>query len=160
MPVVAILLPLYLFYSSLHLIDTYIALITANLVANIPLSVWLLQGFFDEVPIELDEVARVEGASLFNILWQIMLPIVKPAIAVTAIFVFLFTWNEFFIAVVLTRSQAIPITVAFSSFKQKHTFYWGPMSAALLVSLAPLLTMVILLQKHIVRGLTLGAVKG
>lgn len=159
LPTVAILLPLFLFFRSTNLIDTHLGLILANLLPNVPFSVWLLRSFFAEIPRELDEAARVDGCNSFAILWRIVFPIARPAIAVTALFNFLFTWNEFFIPLALSRTKAMPVTVAFAAFRQHIRMDWGGMAAASVVCFLPLFAVTLLFQQHIVRGMTLGAVK-
>jgi len=159
LPVIAILLPLYLFFRFLRLIDTYVALIAVNLVPNIPFNIWLLRSFFSELPQELDEAAKIDGCGPLMLLLRVIVPIAKPVIAVTAIFTFLFSWNEFFIPLVLSRTRTPTVTLAFAAFEQNFRFDWGAMCAAAVICLLPLFLVVILLQKHIVKGMTLGAVK-
>lgn len=158
-PIVAILLPLFLMFKYLKLIDTHIALILVNLIPTLPFSIWLLQGFLEEIPLELDEAAKIDGCGYLVILWRIIFPLAKPGVAVTAIFTFLFSWNEFFIPLALTRTKTNTVTVAFGGFKQQFRFDWGAMCAAAVICLIPLLVIVVLMQKHIIRGMTLGAVK-
>lgn len=159
-PLVVIVLPLFIFYKTLGLLDTYPALIIANLLPNLPLAVWLLLGFFNEVPQELDDAAKIDGCGDMGVIRRVLFPVAKSAIAVTAILVFLFSWNEFFIMLTLSRKEASTVMVAFAGFKQHYRFAWGAMSAAAMVCLLPLLAIVTIFHKHIVRGMTLGAVKG
>jgi len=159
LPVAATLLPLFLFYRRIGLEDTHLGQILANAVPNLAFSIWLLAGFFADIPSELDEAAKVDGCGLFMILWRIIIPVAKPAIAVTAIFVFLFTWNEFFIPLVLSQRASVPVTIAFAGFKGHMEMEWGSMGAASTICLFPLLAIIRLLSRHVVRGMTLGAVK-
>ncbi len=160
LPIAAILLPIFLLFGrTLKLIDTYAGVILPMCLPNLAFSIWIMQSFFSEIPLEIEEAARIDGCSNWQILWRVIFPIAKPAIAVTALFVFLFSWNEFFIPLVLTRIKVPTVTVAFSSFRQYDRMDWAGMSAGALVCLGPLLLMVVLLHKHIVRGLTMGAVK-
>ena len=160
LPAVAVVLPLFLMFQKFRLVDTYIVVILTNLIPTLPFSIWLLYGFLNDIPRELDDAARVDGCGNLMVLWKILLPIAAPSIAVTAIFAFIFSWNEFFIPLVLTRSRVVPVTVAFAGFKQQFRFDWGGMSAAAMICLVPLFIMVAILHKHVVRGMTLGAVKG
>ncbi len=160
LPIVAILLPLFLLFKSLGLIDSYAGLILASILPNLPFSVWLLYGFFAEIPQEIDDAAKVDGCGNLAILWRILFPIARPAIAVTAVFVFLFTWNEFFIPLALSRTGTATVSLAFSGFRQHLRFDWGAMSAASVICVIPLWLIIVALQKHIIRGITLGAVKG
>lgn len=159
LPAVAILIPLFLMFRSLRLLDTYPGLILAYLVPNLPFSIWLLRGFITDIPRELDDAAKVDGCGPVGVLFRIVLPLMAPAIAVVAIFVFLFSWNEFFVPLILSRRNVVPVAVGFASFKMKEYYDWGAMSAGAVVSLIPLFLMVILVGERIVRGMTLGAVK-
>ena len=160
LPIAAILLPIFLLFGrTLNLVDTYAGVILPMCLPNLAFSIWIMQSFFSEIPAEIEEAGRIDGCSNWQILWRIILPLAKPAIAVTALFVFLFSWNEFFIPLVLTRINVPTVTVAFSAFRQYDRMDWGGMSAGALVCLGPLLLMVVLLHRHIVRGLTMGAVK-
>jgi len=159
LPMVAILFPLFMFFKRLQLIDTYVSVILSTTVPNLAFSIWLLDSFFSEIPPEIEEAAKVDGCTDWNLLWRVIFPIAKPAIAVTALFVFLFSWNEFFIPLVLTRTNVPPVTVGFAAFRQHLRMDWGAMAAASVVTLGPLLAMVVLLHRFVVRGLTLGAVK-
>jgi len=159
LPPVAIVLPLFLMFKFANLLDTHIALILTNLIANVPFSIWILRGFFAEIPHELDDAAKVDGCGEFMTLWKVIFPIAKPAIAVTAIFIFLFSWNEFLIPLALSGTKSMLVPVAFAAFRQKARFDWGAMCAAAVICLIPLGLMVMSLQKHIIRGMTLGAVK-
>lgn len=161
LPVAAVLLPIFLLFGrNLGLVDTYLGVILPTSLPNLAFSVWLLQGFFSEIPVEIEEAGKIDGCSNWQLFWHVLLPIAKPVVAVTTLFVFLFSWNEFFIPLVLTRIKVPPVTVGFAAFRQYDRMDWGGMSAGALVCLGPLLLMVVMLQRHIVRGLTLGAVKG
>jgi len=157
---VAVLLALFLLFRFLGLIDSYVGLIMVNLLPNLPFSVWLLHGFLAEIPQEIDEAAKIDGCGDMAILWFILFPIAKSAVAVTAVFVFLFSWNEFFIPLALSKTQTATVSLAFAGFRQHLRFDWGAMSAASVICFVPLWLIIIALQKSITRGITLGAVKG
>ncbi len=159
LPIIAILLPLFVMFRALGLIDTSIALILVYLIPNLPFSIWLLRGFIADIPTDLDDAARMDGCGSIGILFRVVLPLVSPAIAVVAIFVFLFSWNEFFIPLVLTRRNVVPVSVSFAYFKMKEWYDWGGMSAGAVVCLIPLFLMVIIAGQRIIRGMTLGAIK-
>jgi len=159
LPIVAILLPLFLMFRTWRLLDTYIVLILVYLIPNLPFSIWLLRGFISDIPIDLDAAARVDGCGSIGVLFRIILPLTSSAIAVVAIFVFLFSWNEFFIPLVLTNRNVVPVSVSFAGFKMKEWYDWGAMTAGAVVCLIPLFLMVMVLGQRIVRGMTLGAVK-
>jgi len=160
LPLVAILLPVFLFYDRLGLLDTYAGVILANLTPNLAFAIWMLRSFFAEIPPEIDDAATIDGCGDLKILWHITIPIARPAIAVTAIFVFLFSWNEFFVPLVLTQRNVTPVTVAFTAFRGQFKMDWGGMGAGVVICLVPLIVIIAIFHKQIVRGMTLGAVKG
>ena len=160
LPPIAIVLPLFIFYQSLHWLDTYQSLIVTNSVMNIPFAVWILKGFFEELPTELEDSALVDGCSRFQAFSRISLPLVAPGLVATALFCFIFSWNEFLFALILTRSHVRPLTVVITSLIGGHEILWGEISAVGTMASIPAIVLAIFLQKYLVRGLTLGAVKG
>jgi multiple sugar transport system permease protein len=158
-PPIAVGIPFYLQWQSLNLLDTQAGLILVYVAFNLPFAVWLLRGFLGELPFELEEAALLDGLTRLQIIWRIIVPIALPGLASTAIFTFVFTWNEYLIALLLTSVQAVTVPVAISKFVQPYTILWGDLSAAVVIQLIPMLIVVFLLQRHIVRGMTLGAVK-
>lgn len=159
-PPIATILPLFLLYRKLGLIDTYLGLILAYTVFNLPFAVWLLRGFFEEVPKELEEAARVDGASPGLTFWRVSLPLVAPGLVVTALFTFIFAWNEFFYALVFTRSRVSTLPVTIAGYAGGHEILWGPISAAGVLAVLPVVILALFLQRYLVRGLSLGGVKG
>jgi ABC-type glycerol-3-phosphate transport system permease component len=160
LPVVAIMLPMFLFYQRLHLIDSFAGLIMANTVATLPFTIWLLQGFLAETPRELYDAAEVDGCDELGVLAHIVLPLARPAIGVVAAFSFLFSWNEFMIPLVLARPDTATVTLGFAAFRQQFRYDWGAAAAATVVTIIPLYLIIALLQENIIRGLSMGAVKG
>ena len=158
-PPAAIILPIFLMMNRLRLVDTQLALIIAYLVFNLPFAVWMLRGFFMEIPKELDECAMVDGCGHLGALGRILLPLLIPGIIVTAIFCFIFSWNEFLFAVILTRIKAQTFPVQISAFLGVKGIQWGSMSAFGVVGSMPSLVLAIFAQRYLVRGLTYGAVK-
>ena len=158
-PPIVIGIPLYLQWQSFNLLDTQVGLIIVYVSFNLPFAIWLLRGFLGELPFELEEAALLDGLSRLQILRRIIVPIALPGIASTAIFTFVFTWNEYLIALLLTSVKAVTVPVTISKFVQPYTVLWGDLSAAVVIQLVPMLFVVFLLQRHIVRGMTLGAVK-
>jgi len=158
-PPATVILPMFLMMNKLRLVDTQIALILAYLVFNLPFSVWMLRGFFIEIPRELDECAMVDGCSHFGALVKILLPLLVPGIIVTAIFCFIFSWNEFLFALILTRVKAQTFPVQVSAFLGVKGIQWGPMAAFGVAGSIPPLVLAITAQRYLVRGLTYGAVK-
>ncbi|QQO10626.1 carbohydrate ABC transporter permease [Breznakiella homolactica] len=160
LPPVGTMIPFFLLINSLGLLDTRTALILAYTGLNIPFATWMLRGFFDEVPKELDEAAMVDGCNRNRMLWQIILPLIAPGLAATAVFSFLLSWNDFALALVLTSRNAKTLPLIVTSFITDEGISWGPMSAAATVVLIPPIILMLLTQKHIAKGLTMGAVKG
>jgi multiple sugar transport system permease protein len=159
MPPIAIVLPFFIAWQRVGLIDTYPGLILIYIAFNLPFAIWLLRGFLVEVPRDLDEAATLDGLGHLAILRRIILPVIAPGVAVTAIFTFMFTWNEYLMALVLTSRNATTVPVTVSKFIQAYSILWGDVGAAATIELLPVLVVVFLLQRHIMRGITLGAVK-
>ena len=160
LPPIAVAIPFFLVWKWLGWLDTYQALVLTYTIFNLPFAIWLLAGYIEELPREVYEAALVDGASHLGVLKNILLPLIKPSIAVTSLFTFIFSWNEFLFAVIFTREKIRPFTVVIPSLIGGHVILWGAICAVTLVGLIPEIVMVLLLQKHIVRGLTLGAIKG
>lgn len=160
LPSVATAIPLFIMFVYLRIIDTYLGMILAYLTFSLPFAIWLLRGYFIDMPREIDESAFVDGCSEYEMLLRIFLPLAAPGIAVTAIFVFLLSWNEFFLALILTRTAATTVPVGMAGFMQHYRIAWGETASTVVVVLIPLVLWIQVLQKHIVRGLTMGAVKG
>ncbi len=159
-PPVASALPLFLLFKQFSLLDTHMALIIANTIFNLPFVIWLLKGFFEDLPVELEEAALIDGASPFGAFWQIALPLVTPGLVATALFSFIFTWNEFMFALLFTRSDVRTLTIIVPSLVGGHEILWGEIAAVGTVAVIPGIVLALLLQRYLVRGLTLGAVKG
>jgi len=159
MPAIAIAIPFYLQWQSLGLLDTWPGLIIVYVSFNLPFAIWLLRGFMADVPAALEEAALLDGLSRLQILWRIVVPVILPGIASTSIFIFVFTWNEYLMALMLTSVKSVTVPVMISKFVMPYTILWGDVRAAVVIQLVPMLFVVFLLQRHIVRGMTLGAVK-
>jgi multiple sugar transport system permease protein len=159
-PTIAVGAPLVEVMRNLGLTDTSFGLALAHTTISLPLSIWLMASFFEAVPDELDEAAKVDGCSRLQALWRVVLPVVSGGLAVTAIFAFLASWNEFLFALLLTsvRAQTTPVVIA--NFQSQFGLDWGGMTALAAVFSVPVILLTLFLQRHIVAGLTLGAVKG
>jgi multiple sugar transport system permease protein len=160
MPPVASILPLFLFFRTLRWLDTYQALILTYALINVPFAVWMMKGFFEELPHELEEAALVDGCGRLGAFVKIALPLVTPGLVATALFCFMFSWNEFIFALILGRSRVTPITVNISGLIGGHEILWAEISSASIMASIPIIILAIMLQRYLVRGLTLGAVKG
>lgn len=159
-PPVAIGIPLLATMNVLHLADTSFGLALAHTTVSLPLSIWLMASFFEAVPGELDDAARVDGCSRLAALWRVIMPVTAGGVAVTAIFAFLASWNEFLFALLLTSVRAQTTPLAIANFQTQFGLDWGSMTALATVYSVPVIVLTLALQRHIVAGLTLGAVKG
>lgn len=159
-PPVAIGIPLTSTIAALHLIDTPTGLALAHTTISLPLSIWLMSSFFEAVPNELEEAAKVDGCTRLGALWRVVLPVVSGGMAVTAIFAFLASWNEFLFALLLTSIKAQTTPLAIANFQTQFGLDWGSMTALAALYSIPVILLTLVLQRHIVSGLTLGAVKG
>jgi len=159
-PPIVIIIPLYLLLAKIHLIDSIFGLVIAYTTLTLPFAVWMLTSYFAEVPRELDEAALLEGCSRFQVLIRIILPLAAPSIAAAAILSFMFCWNEFIAALMLTYTEkAQTVAVALSTFKGSKGVAYGQMAALTTVSMIPVIGLVLMVQRYIVRGLTFGALK-
>ncbi|HEY63540.1 MAG TPA: carbohydrate ABC transporter permease [Caldilineae bacterium] len=158
-PPIAVVVPLFFIYKRLGLLDTYHGLILLYIVFNIPLAVWLMIGFIRSLPVEIEEAALVEGASYWQAFVKVTLPLLRPGLAITALFVFIFCWNEYVFAYQLAGSDVVPVTVYFPRLRTGHMLFFGGLAAASLLSLIPSLAFAWGMQRYLVRGLTLGGIK-
>lgn len=158
-PPIAVVVPYYIIFKSAGLLDTPLALIIVYSTANIPLTVWLMKGFFDEIPTALEESAAIDGHGLLSTFFRVTLPLVAPGLAVSAVFCFIFSWNEFIFALMLTGSNAQTATVAVMSFWSSDAVQWGRIMAGSFIILIPGIIFVFACQRWLVRGLTMGSVK-
>ncbi len=159
MPPVAGIIPLYIIMKNLRLLDTIWCLILVYLTFNLPFVIWMLKGFFDEVPREIEESALIDGCSEFGVYYRIALPLIAPGLAATAILAFIFSWNEFLFALILTGTRAVTLPVGIMGFMKETGINWGYMTAGGVLALLPVIFFVTLVQKHLVKGLTMGAIK-
>ncbi len=159
-PAIATAIPVYLVMRHLRLIDTRFALIIMNTSFNLPLVIWLMMGFFEQIPLELEESAKIDGANFVQRFFRIVFPVTTPGIIASAILAFVGAWNEFLFAVILSvnRSKTLPVVIA--GFITDRGLEWGPMAATAVITLLPILVVVWALQKNFVQGLAMGAVKG
>ncbi len=159
-PAIATAIPVYLVMRSLKLIDTLLAMIIMNTSFNLPLVIWLMMGFFEQVPYELEESAMLDGSGFTHRFFNIILPITKPGLVASAILTFTATWNEFLFAVILSINKSKTLPVVIAGFITDRGLAWGPMAASALVTLVPVVILTLLVQKDFVKGMAMGAVKG
>ena len=159
MPAVAVIFPFLLVFKALKWMDTYQALIVVYLTFNLPYAVWMMRGFFLEIPVEIEESALVDGCGPFGAFWRIALPLTAPGLVATGVFCFIFAWFELFFAVCLTRTDAVPLSVLLPNYFGKYTVFWGEIGATSIMAMLPMFIMSLIVQRYLVRGLTMGAVK-
>ena len=160
-PPIVTLIPLYVLFSTIGLLNTKLSLIIAYTGFNLPFVVWMMKGYFNEIPFEIEESAMVDGDTRFGAMLRIAIPLAKPSIAATAIFSFLLSWNEMRLALILSdtvASQTFP--VALGTRISQHQIFWGEISAGGVVAIIPVVILAFTVQRHLVRGLSFGAIKG
>jgi len=160
LPSIGVLFPLYVIFNRLHLLDTYPGLIILYLSFTLVFVIWMMRGYFLQIPRELEEAAMVDGTSRFGALTRIVLPLAAPGMAAVAVFTFIASWNEFFYALIFTRNQVKTAPVALVGFMSFEGINWGPLAAAGLLVLAPVFFFAVFVLKYLVSGLSMGAVKG
>ncbi len=160
-PGIALSLPLFFVYAKLGIIDTHFGMILVYVALNVPFTIWLIDGFFRQVPKDLAEAAQIDGCTRWQAFWQVEFPLAGPGIASAGIFAFLTSWNEFALASQLTRStNSKTLPVGLLDYTAEFTIDWRGMCALAVVMIIPALVLTFIVQKHLVSGLTSGAVKG
>jgi multiple sugar transport system permease protein len=160
LPPVTVVIPIYVLYQQLRLLDTHLGLVIAYVGANLPIVVWLIRDYFQTIPIELEECAAIDGASRYRAFLSIVLPLAVPGLVATFLFVLVFAWNEYLLALFLSsaRAQTMPLTVAAQNATRGPQ--WWYMSALIILMILPVIVMAIVLERYIARGLLVGAIKG
>jgi len=159
MPPVALIFPFLLFFKTLKWMDTHQAVIVMHLTFNLPYAVWMMRGFFKEIPVEIEESALVDGCTPVGAFWRIALPLVKPGLVATGVFCLIFSWAEFFFALTLTKTDVVPMSIYIVRFFGATVTSVGAIGAASVINVLPLFILGYVVQHYLVRGLTLGAVK-
>jgi sorbitol/mannitol transport system permease protein len=159
MPAAAVLVPMYLMFIWLGLLDTHVGITVVLMLINLPIIIWMLYTYFREIPGEILEAARMDGASLWGEIWNVLTPMAVPGIASTLLLNIILAWNESFWTILLTTTNAAPLTAFIASFSSPQGLFWAKLSAASVMAIAPILIMGWFSQKQLVRGLTFGAVK-
>jgi multiple sugar transport system permease protein len=159
LPPVAVVIPIYVLFQNLHLLDTRTALVITYTAANLPIAVWLMRDYFNTIPLDIDEAAAIDGASAFRVFRSIMLPLSIPGLVATFLLVFVFAWNEYLLALFLTsaNAQTMPLTVAAQNATRGPQ--WWYMSVLIMIMIAPVIALAVALERRISRGLLVGAVK-
>jgi multiple sugar transport system permease protein len=161
-PMPLMMMSIYQTMRDIGLLDTYLALILGHTVLTLPVVVWLMRGFFEALPVEIEEAAFIDGASLAQVLWLVVLPMARPGLAAAAIYVFVTSWNEFIFGLTFTsRIEMRPLPAGISLlFLQEMQFRWPEMMAVAVVATLPILLLFLLFQRNFIEGMTTGAVKG
>ena len=159
-PYIAIAIPLFALMRTFQLIDSWFAVSLAHTTISLPLAIWLLAGFLEAIPPELEDAARVDGCSRLGALLRVIIPVAAGGILVTAIFCFLASWNEFLYALLLTSVKARTAPIVIAGFKTQYGLNWGPMTAIGTLYSLPVILFSLFMQRRIVAGMTMGAVKG
>jgi ABC-type glycerol-3-phosphate transport system permease component len=160
LPPVGLVIPYYLALQKIGGLDTYGGMVAIYLTFSLPFAIWLMVSYFEDVPLEMEESALLDRAGRWRAFWYVVLPQVRGGIAVTTVFVFLNAWNEFLFAVVLGGNNVRTVTVAMFNFISVEQTLWAKLAAGAMLAMAPVIVIGLLAQRHIVKGLTVGAVKG
>lgn len=160
MPPIVPAVAFFLIAAQIGLLDTYLLLILVNSLANIPFVVWIMKGFFEEIPYQIEEAAQVDGASWLRLFWDNVLPLAAPGLVATSLFCFIFAWNELLFATILTGRNITPFTKIIPGINIGHVEpHWGGIAAMGLLVIVPIVILSWYLQKYIVRGMTYGAIR-
>ncbi|MBP1847593.1 sorbitol/mannitol transport system permease protein [Rhizobium petrolearium] len=159
MPPVGVLVPIYILYRDMGLIDSHLGLILLFMFANLPIVVWMLYSFFRDIPRDILEAARIDGAGLWEEFRYVLIPLSGPALASTALLSIILCWNEAFWSINLTTTKAATLAAFIATYSAPQGLFWAKLSAAAVLAIAPVLVMGWIGQRHLVRGLTFGAVK-
>lgn len=160
MPGISFLMPWYIVFSRLHLMDSYTALILSHILIALPIVVWIMSAYFETIPIEMDESARVDGCTRQFAFWSIILPLSGPGIVTATTLSFIFSWNNFMFSQVLSMDKTRTLPIAVYNFMSYAEVDWGGVMAAAVAIMMPAIVMTMIFQKYVTKGLTMGAVKG
>lgn len=159
-PEILVILPLFMVYQKLGLYDTRLGLIWVYQLISLPLLIWVLRGYFEDVSIEIEQAAQLDGYKWYHVFYKMVLPLVKPGLVASALLAFIFAWNNFTFSLLLTGFNIQTVTVTSLNYIASDTVHYGQMAVAATISAIPSVTFAIVIQKHLVRGLSFGAVKG
>ncbi len=159
LPPVVIVLPVFVLFRNLKWVDTHHGMILLYAVFNLPYVIWMMRGYFQDIPQEIEDSALVDGCNYWQVLWRVTVPLSMAGLLTTAAFTFIFAWNEFLFAVVLTRVNATTVTVAIAGMFGSQSQFLGQVSWLSWISLLPVFVLTLMMQRYLVRGLTMGAVR-
>ena len=158
-PAVVIVLPFFVLFRDLGILDTRLALVLVNLSLVMPFAIWMIKGFIDSIPLDSEEAALVDGSSRFQVILNVTLPMALPGVITAGIFCFILAWNEFLFAVIITTNKAVTLPVGLSLFHAEEGVLWHLISAAGIMIMLPMFVLATIIQKHFVQGMTMGAVR-
>lgn len=159
LPNIVLGVPLFVLFSQFGLVDTLFGVALAHITFTLPLSIWILLGFLGGLPVEYEEAAMVDGCTRWRAIWLIVVPLIRPGLWVAALFVFLYSWNEFFFSLILAVNRVKTLPLGVADFVQSYTILWGPITAATVLITIPPVIFGLIMQRQLVHGLTLGGVK-
>ncbi len=159
-PEILVILPLFMIYQKLGLYDTYFGLIWVYQLISLPLLIWVLRGYFEDISVEVEQAAQLDGYTWYQVFWKILLPLIKPGLVASGLLAFIFAWNSFTFPLLLSGFNIQTVTVASLRYIASDTVHYGQMAVAATVAALPEVILALLIQKHLVRGLSFGAVKG
>lgn len=159
-PEILVILPLFMIYQKIHLFDTYIGLIWVYQLITLPFLIWVVRGYFEDISVEVEQAAQLDGYPWYHVFWKILLPLIKPGLVAAGLLAFIFAWNSFTFSLLLSGFKIQTVTVASLKYIASDTVHYGQMAVAATVAALPEVILALLIQKHLVRGLSFGAVKG
>lgn len=160
MPPVAIVFPIFLLYVWLGWVDSYVGLIIIYTAFALPYVIWMMRGYIEDIPLELEESALVDGCTRWEVLWKVVFPMARSGLFATAVFTFVFSWNDFLFALVLTRTEVTTYTVQVTHYFGGQSNFWAKIAAMSVLGTIPVFIAVATMQRYLVRGISMGAVKG
>ncbi len=158
-PAVVIILPFFIMFRDIGLLDTRLGLILVNLAIVMPFAIWMIKGFIDGIPMDTEEAAMVDGSSRMQVIRNIVLPMAAPGLLTAGIFCFIIAWNEFLFALILTNKNAVTLPIGLALFKGEEGDLWNLLSAAGIIIMAPMFVLALIIRKYFVQGMTMGAVR-
>ena len=159
-PPIAVVFPIFLLYVYLGWVDTYIGIILLYTAFNLPYVIWMMRGYIQDIPRSLEESALIDGCTRWQVIWKVVFPMCRAGLFATAIFTFVFAWNEFLFALVLTRTEVTTYTVQVTHYFGGQSNFWTKIAAMSVLGTLPVFIAVVFMQRYLVRGISLGAVKG
>ena len=159
-PEILVVLPLFMIYQKMGLYDSYVGLIWVYQLISLPLLIWVVRGYFEDISVEIEYAAQVDGYSWYQIFFKMLVPLIKPGLVSSALLAFIFAWNSFTFPLILSSNKVYPVTVAIMKYLGTDSAHYGQLAVASTVSALPAMIFALCIQKHLVRGLSFGAVKG